>query len=261
MEKIELNCLNLNLSFSEMLFDLDAPDSILIFGIKLQTFNPNILYLSSLCTPKELARSRRYLSENDSKRFVITRGLLRSLLAQILKKEPKEIEIEIDENKKPQLKDKTLKLHFNISHTSDCALIVISNSPVGVDVEFAQNIIDYQPIMETCFSMNEKIFVDVQADSLKAFYTLWTRKESVLKLFGKGIDDDINRIEVLDGINPVDASLIAAAPIDLQVISFELFDGKIAALACLNTVNTDHVKFIHLKQDVLKEKQIEHIGV
>lgn len=261
MEQIDLNCLNLNLPFHEMKFDLDAPDSILIFGVKLQTFYTNVFYLSSLCTPKELARSRRYLSENDSMRFVISRGLLRLVLAKILHKEPEDIEIEIGENKKPQLKDKSLKISFNISHTSDCALIAISNSPIGIDVENAQNLIEFEPIMDTCFSINEKIFVDVQADSLKAFYTLWTRKEAVLKLFGKGIDDDIKRIEVLDGHNPVDASVFEAAHSGLKVISFDLFEDKIAALACLNTVNLNSLKFIKLNQDVLKEKQIEPMGV
>lgn len=261
MEQITLNCLNSNLAFSEMNFELHGPDSILLFAVKLETFKDDVFYLSRLCTPKELARSRRYLSENDSKRFVITRGLLRLVLAEVLNKKAEDIELEIGENKKPKLKDNSLGINFNISHSSDCALIAISKSPVGVDVENAQNLIEYAPIMDTCFSINEKIYVDVHADSLKAFYTLWTRKEAVIKLFGKGIDDDIKLIEVLDGQNLVDSAVFDSKNIDLQVLSLDLHEGKIAALACLNSVHLDQLKFINLNEDILKGKQIEQLGV
>jgi 4'-phosphopantetheinyl transferase len=260
MEEIKLKCLNLNMPFSEVEFGLEGQGDILLFAIKLETFFANVFYLSSLCTPKELARSRRYLSENDNKRFVITRGLLRVVLAKVLNKNAEDIEIEIGENKKPKLKN-SQGIDFNISHTNDCALIAVSKSPIGVDVESTQNNIDYLPIMDTCFSINEKIFVDNHSDSLKAFYMIWTRKESVLKLFGKGIDDDIKSIEVLDGVNSVEASLFNSENANLQVLSIELHEGKMAALACLDSVNLNQIKFSNLNQDVLNGKQIDPIGV
>jgi 4'-phosphopantetheinyl transferase len=261
MEQIKINCLNLGFPPKGLGFTIEEQDSILLYAIKLEDFIAHISYLSGLCSPIELARSRRYLSETDNHRFVVTRGLLRMVLAKILQTEPQLIKIGIGENKKPQLKENPLGISFNISHTSEYAMIAVSKTLIGVDVEDALNVIDYPPIMEACFSMNEIIFVRTQADALKAFYTIWTRKESILKLIGKGIDDDMKQIEVLNGMNSIDSIVFLQEDRTYQIATFELPEGKIASLACLATVDLEHVKFVNLNSEIFKVEQNDPINV
>lgn len=92
-------------------------------------------------------------------------------------------------------------IHFNISHCKKAVLCVLSDEPVGVDVECIgrgnDDLIRY--------TMNEdEIRIIKNADNPKIeFIRLWTQKEALLKLTGEGINDDIKSVLSVESMSRV----------------------------------------------------------
>ena len=76
-------------------------------------------------------------------------------------------------------------VHFSISHTGDIAVIALSDFPVGIDIESGED--KSGKIAERFFDESEKEYLR-QCPS--GFRRVWTLKEAVSKLFGKGISMD-----------------------------------------------------------------------
>lgn len=93
-------------------------------------------------------------------------------------------------NGKPYLKEYP-GIFFNISHCRKGIACAVCKCPVGVDVE------EIQPgaeIREMVLNREEKEAVEMSQEPEVEFTRLWTRKESVLKLSGEGIRDDMKDI-------------------------------------------------------------------
>lgn len=83
-------------------------------------------------------------------------------------------------------------IHFNLSHCEEAAVCVVSRQPVGVDIE---SISRYDA--ELCFStmsVREQNLIAQSPEPAVAFIRLWTMKESLLKLSGEGLRDDLATI-------------------------------------------------------------------
>ena len=95
------------------------------------------------------------------------------------------------EHGKPVLRDFP-DLHFNISHCRNALAVVVSENPVGIDIEA------FRPFSEAVLrrTMNAKEAADILAagDSSLRFTEYWTRKEAVLKLRGCGITEDLHHV-------------------------------------------------------------------
>lgn len=95
-------------------------------------------------------------------------------------------------------------IHFNMSHCREAAICAVSNEPIGVDVEsireFNDSLIRY--------TMNEREVQEIEQAERPdvAFIRLWTMKEAVLKLSGRGIVDDMKH--VLDHVSHLNLTTI-----------------------------------------------------
>ena len=83
-------------------------------------------------------------------------------------------------------------IHFNISHCDEAAACIISDHPVGIDVESIKPF-DHDLAAET---MNEKEIRDILSSPNPSisFTRLWTMKESLLKLTGEGITNNLHNL-------------------------------------------------------------------
>ncbi len=84
------------------------------------------------------------------------------------------------------------EIHFNMSHCREGVLCVLSDRPVGVDIE---SIREYKESLVR-YTMNDaevRQIEQAQRPDLE-FIKLWTRKEAVLKLSGSGIIDDMKHV-------------------------------------------------------------------
>lgn len=91
-----------------------------------------------------------------------------------------DFDLEYDANGKPHLKDGQ---HISISHSYHFTAVVVSNKPVGVDVEKQREKIKY--IAPKFTPVEEYKSLGNGEDLIKKLTIVWGAKESIYKLFGK----------------------------------------------------------------------------
>ena len=76
-------------------------------------------------------------------------------------------------------------IHFNFSHCREAVICVVSDLPVGVDVE---TIREYKESLVNYTMNDDEVLQITHSDNPALTFTkLWTRKEALLKLTGEGI--------------------------------------------------------------------------
>ena len=83
-------------------------------------------------------------------------------------------------------------IHFNLSHCKQAVACVVSSRPVGVDIESVGR---YKEALAR-HVLSDSEFAEVQAapDPQIPFTRFWTQKEAIVKLTGRGIDDDLKNL-------------------------------------------------------------------
>ena len=95
---------------------------------------------------------------------------------------------EYNEHDKPSIVGHP-EIHFNLSHCKEAAACVVSDQPVGIDVE---SIREYkEPLAHYAMNDEEVRQIEASDNPAAAFIRLWTMKEATLKLIGTGISDDL----------------------------------------------------------------------
>ena len=148
----------------------------------------NIALALNQVGPQRREAALRYMREIDRKL---------SLAAFLLLMEGLEKEYGITEppvlafgpHGKPFLRDYP-GIHFNLSHCSRAALCVVSDAPVGCDVETVTTPLD-RDLLDHCFNPREREAILAAERPEVAFCTLWTRKEAFLKWTGEGLTDHL----------------------------------------------------------------------
>jgi 4'-phosphopantetheinyl transferase len=84
------------------------------------------------------------------------------------------------------------EIFFNLSHCKEAAICVVSDRPIGVDVE---SIREYKDGLAE-YTMNEDELQQIKtaANPSAAFIRLWTMKEATTKLIGTGISDNMKTV-------------------------------------------------------------------
>ena len=84
------------------------------------------------------------------------------------------------------------EIFFNLSHCKEAAVCVVSDQPIGVDVEsvreFKESLVNY--------TMNDDEIAQLNSAEhpAAAFIRLWTMKEATMKLIGTGISNDMKTV-------------------------------------------------------------------
>lgn len=100
----------------------------------------------------------------------------------------------LGENDKPYFVDYP-DWQFNLSHAGNRVLCALSHVPVGCDLEEIRKA-DI-PVARRFFTKEEVDWLLQESDQNKAFYRLWTWKESFLKCIGRGFSFAPDRFIVL----------------------------------------------------------------
>ena len=81
---------------------------------------------------------------------------------------------------------------FNLSHCKEAVVCVISDQPIGVDVE---SIREYKESLVN-YTMNDEEIGQIKSaeNPASAFIRLWTMKEATMKLIGTGISNDMKTV-------------------------------------------------------------------
>ena len=83
-------------------------------------------------------------------------------------------------------------IYFNLSHCKEAVICVVSDQPVGVDVE---GIREYKESLVN-YTMNDEEIAQIKTaeNPAAAFIRLWTMKEATTKLIGTGISNDMKTV-------------------------------------------------------------------
>jgi len=154
--------------------------------------------LKKLLAADELARAERFHFEQDRRRFIAGRGLLRQALASYCDTPPEFLRFGYSSYGKPFLVSYP-GLHFNLSHADAVVVVAVSTSHrVGIDVEPLPQDATVDSVAGLVFSDPELAALHRVGGMLRRrlFARLWTRKEAYIKADGRGVSLPLREIDV-----------------------------------------------------------------
>ena len=180
-----------------------AADEVQVWRLDLLAWAPWQPELEGLLSDDECARADRFVFARDRDRHVLSRGLLRVLLAHQLGVDAAGIGFAHGSHGKPALLDRGVSdLRFNVSHSGDWLFIALAcGHDVGVDVEQVRAEVAWEQIAEQFFTAAETASIRGRPVAAQAarFFECWVRKEAALKAWGMGLSLELNRFEVSAG--------------------------------------------------------------
>jgi 4'-phosphopantetheinyl transferase len=175
--------------------------------------------LLACVSPEKSARIQRFYREEDRVRGLIADILVRRCIIRETGLENQQIEFYTNDYGKPFLKGRD-DFQFNLSHSGIWVVGVVDNQPIGIDVETVQPI-DLD-ISANYFSPDEHQDLMAQGDKFAYFFTLWSLKESYIKIVGKGLSLPLNSFSI-KFFRPDDIRIKAEGQL-LEDIFFQQYD-------------------------------------
>ena len=173
----------------------DGPADVRLWAFDLDRAPSELETLARCLGPSDAARASNFLTKRDHDRFIVRRGVLRSLLALMNGTSVTDIVIETaPDSTKPQLAGASDYV-FNLSHSEGLGLVAIAGRrevrAVGVDLEGIRLNPAIDALTQRLFSPAERLEIaDIRSHSerIGAFYACWCRKEAVMKGIGTGVN-------------------------------------------------------------------------
>jgi 4'-phosphopantetheinyl transferase len=142
---------------------------------------------------EEVQRAQQFVLHQHRHHFVMRRALLKIVLSQYAKIDPKVVRISYGQYRKPYLANNE-HIYFNFSHTDTKGVLVVTKQgQIGIDIELIRPLEDMVGILNRIASVDEQSWV---GNSLERFFILWTIKEALIKCQGTGFL--IDKIPSLD---------------------------------------------------------------
>jgi 4'-phosphopantetheinyl transferase len=178
----------------------------------------------AMLSVEEQTRSDAFHAEGHRRDYIVAHAALRNVLGKLLSADPASVLFAegsftqsgapgpAEGRVKPTLQARDLR--FNLSHTQGMALIAVGEGrEVGVDVERIRPMDDLEEVARSVMSAEEsEQWTRIpESDRSRAFYRLWTRKESYLKAIGLGLYRNLQDVTVPVSVNAMDVNLIHLA--------------------------------------------------
>ena len=143
-------------------------------------------------------RLARYRQESDRLLYLLSRGLMRTVLASYLDCECAAIGYTSSAHGKPLLNVEAPvadapgapRLHFNLTHSHGAIALAVSRErEVGIDIESRYRPTEYLLLAERFFTIEESSHLQSLhgAQRRDAFFAIWTLKEAFVKGIGRGL--------------------------------------------------------------------------
>lgn len=176
----------------------------------------------NILSADEIEKSKRFVHDHDRKSYLVRKFFLRTLLAKYGSTDPQNIRFYTSENKKPGIDG----IEFNVSHSGNFVAIALSSTKIGIDIERVDEAFEFKKLLPSCFNKQESDFIS-SGDALSNFYTLWTRKEALLKATGEGLIDTLPLLNCL-------SETIDRNGATFRLSTREIQDGYIFSLCTLS---------------------------
>ncbi len=181
---------------------------------------------------EEKLKAGRFRNQRDKQRFITSHGILRCILGAYIQSDPSSLKFERTKYGKPWISSYNfeISIRFNMTHSEDIVCFIISKSnDVGIDIEKIKYDFDWDSIAELYFSPKEVTDLQVlpRKERIKLFFTLWTRKEALLKALGTGLSD-------LENIKGIENDYMKR---NYPLFSFSIGENYQGALAVNNEIS------------------------
>lgn len=175
----------------ELAYPAPDRDEIIVFDFSLAPGQMRVQALLPHLDAGEQARANRFATPALRERFIVAHGQTREILAALLGTHPRVPRFTFAREGKPCLPElAALDLEFNLTHTSDRALLAVARGrQVGVDLERLRPMPEALDLATQYFHPLEIQALSQQdsATLATAFLSAWTRKESYVKAVGGGL--------------------------------------------------------------------------
>ncbi|MBG86503.1 MAG: hypothetical protein CMO80_06340 [Verrucomicrobiales bacterium] len=145
---------------------------------------------------EEQNRFDRFHFDVDRIRFARSRIFLRNVLGSYLNSAPTDIRFDYGEFRKPRIAPEE-SLQFSFSRSGDVALVGLSSSEIGADVERVRELPDWEGIVRSQFSSRENEFLLSAESGIEEFFEVWTGKEAFIKGTGRGLQCPLDGFSVV----------------------------------------------------------------
>ncbi len=153
--------------------------------------------LCLLVSPEKRKRIERYRFFRDARNSLLGDILVRLAVGGMTGLPNSRLFFGTEKNGKPFLLDHP-HVHFNVSHTSHYVAVAVDDTPVGLDIESLSS--DRTDIAKRFFAPDENEYIlSCPAERRpRAFYEIWTKKESFTKWDGSGLSKPLTSFSVLN---------------------------------------------------------------
>lgn len=153
--------------------------------------------MQAFVSKERIKKSNQYFYQKDKLLSIGAEILLNHVLSKIGVFDPI---FDTDIYSKPYLKNYP-DVYFNLSHSEKFVACAVSDSPIGVDIEYIHDI-DLS-VAKNYFYGSEYEYILNNNNKKKAFFELWVLKESYMKMTGLGFRLALDEfcIEISDEIN------------------------------------------------------------
>jgi 4'-phosphopantetheinyl transferase len=175
-----------------------AGDEVHVWCASLDRPPEHVARLSEVLSDNERERVSRFRSAFSRNEYLVSRGLLRTLLGHYLCRKPERLIFSLGPQGKPVLPGEP-ELHFNVAHSGGFALFAVrGRGEVGVDLERVRPFENDMGLAERYFSPREVEVLRTLGPErrIEAFFHTWARKEAVLKANGHGLALGLEGVEV-----------------------------------------------------------------
>ncbi|WOH67858.1 4'-phosphopantetheinyl transferase family protein [Bradyrhizobium sp. BWA-3-5] len=171
-------------------------DGLKVLAFTLDVEQDIVREIGACLNEEERRRAEGLRLERDRRRFVVTRGQLRRVLASKLGISPSDVELEYGLLGKPRLSHRMRgrDLRFSVSRSANVAVIALSTrQELGVDIEEVFPVPEADEIAAFCLSASEYGSYTALGpeDRLEGFLRRWTRLEAISKALGCGLGQPI----------------------------------------------------------------------
>ena len=183
-----------------------AKDDVHVWMASLDRNPSELGSLRQTLAPDEQKRADRFRFEQHRDRFIVGRGVLRTILGRYLNQHPNQLRFQYTSYGKPTLATErgqntpvSCILSFNLSHSHDLALYAVAQGrEIGIDLEFIRTNINLLGIAKRFFSAQEYSQLQAlpQSCQLQTFFDCWTRKEAFIKAKGEGFSLPLDQFDV-----------------------------------------------------------------
>jgi 4'-phosphopantetheinyl transferase len=142
-----------------------------------------------LLSENERARADRFLHTRDGQRWSRAREIMRSLLGEYLRADPRALSFAASAHGKPELEGCPQSVCFNMSHSGGVAVYAVADQPVGVDVELEGRDIDVLSVAKRALGPTATARLSALSPEAREreFLREWVRHEAVVKCLGTGL--------------------------------------------------------------------------